>query len=520
MEECLERTGSHRVANCKEGGKGIKVVKGNTSNLMSHLKTKHSKVYEEVRRKTDEKRKSKQSSSQSSALKTHVQQSLPGMAAKKPSWIAIVPFTRKSQEELLYSCDFSWSTCTYTSKTQKTTFSRSIVPSMYKEARKEVESKLSDVLQSKNKMSLTSDMWTSEANDAYLGLTWRHTGVNIASCQILRDFTIDQAAVSAVITDNASNMDLASRLGEWNSRHCFGHTLQLAIDDGIKMSPGIREMIKSTKAIVAFYNRSTKGTERLTELQVQLSLPKHKLLSDCPTRWNSTYYMLTQLLEQKPAITVLCASSVSAAEWCMMSELIQILQPLEEATRELSAEQRVCCSNVIPLLNALLFELRRNVVDDDETQVPDDDESQVPESQGSSVPTSEESQQVVVGLIASIERRWLNYEEDRIYSICTLLDPRFKEVCFTNAALVRAKRLLLSIMRALTQGDSVTSSASVVNDDQEDVPIKKKKCILYGTVLMNSKRRNILIYQLIKTKTKKNCHYTGVLNTSTERRIL
>ena len=179
--------------------------------------------------------------------------------------------------------------------------------------------------------------------------------MNIASClkQILRDFTIDQAAVSAVITDNASNMDLASRLGEWNSRHCFGHTLQLAIDDGIKMSPGIREMIKSTKAIVAFYNRSTKDTERLTELQEQLSLPKHKLLSDCPTRWNSTYYMLTRLLEQKPAITIMCASSagprvsLSAAEWCMMSELIQILQPLEEATRELSAEQRVCCSNVI-----------------------------------------------------------------------------------------------------------------------------------------------------------------------------
>ena len=75
---------------------------------------------------------------------------------------------------------------------------------------------------------------------------------------------------------------------------------------------------------------------------------------------------------------------------------------------------------MIPLLNALLFELRKNVLDDDETQVPDD-ETQVPESQGSSVPSSEESQQVVAALIASIERRWLNYEEDRIYSICTLL---------------------------------------------------------------------------------------------------
>ena len=119
--------------------------------------------------------------------------------------------------------------------------------------------------------------------------------------------------------------------------------------------------------------------------------------------------MLTRLLEQKPAITVMCASSVgprvslSASEWCMMSELIQILQPLEEATRKLSTEQRLSCSKVIPLLNALLFELRKNVLDDDETQVADDDETQVPESQGSSVPRSEESQQVVAGLIASIE---------------------------------------------------------------------------------------------------------------------
>ena len=64
-----------------------------------------------------------------------------------------------------------------------------------------------------------------------------------------------------------------------------------------------------------------------------------------------------------------------------MKELIQILQPLEEATRELSTEQRVSCSKVIPLLNAILFELRKNVIDDYETQVPDEDETQVPGKQ-------------------------------------------------------------------------------------------------------------------------------------------
>jgi len=32
-------------------------------------------------------------------------------------------------------------------------------------------------------------------------------------------------------------------------------------------------------------------------------------------------------------------------------------------------------------------------------------------------------------------------------------------------------------MRAITQGDPVTSRVSVVNDDQENAPIKKKKCL-------------------------------------------
>ena len=41
---------------------------------------------------------------------------------------------------------------------------------------------------------------------------------------------------------------------------------------------------------------------------------------------------------------------------------------------------------------------------DNEAQI-NDDETQVPESQGSDIPRSEESQQVVAGLNASIERR-------------------------------------------------------------------------------------------------------------------
>ena len=173
-EERLERTGSHRVANCKECGKGIKVVKGNTSNLMSHLKTKHSKIYEEVRRKTDEKYKSKQSSSQSSVLKRHAQQSLPGMAAKKTKLDSNSALHKKITRGIAGMMIHDFQPYSFVEDRgfselmqqlephyqipHRTTFSRSIVPSMYKEARKEVESKPSDVLKSKNKMALTTDM--------------------------------------------------------------------------------------------------------------------------------------------------------------------------------------------------------------------------------------------------------------------------------------------------------------------------------------------------------------------------
>jgi len=58
--------------------------------------------------------------------------------------------------------------------------------------------------------------------------------------------------VPTVIAYNAANMDLALQLGEWRSRHCFGHTFQLAVCDRMKMSPAVLDMIKSAKAIVAF----------------------------------------------------------------------------------------------------------------------------------------------------------------------------------------------------------------------------------------------------------------------------
>ena len=96
--------------------------------------------------------------------------------------------------------------------------------------------------------------------------------------------------------------------------------------------------------------------------------------------------------------------------------------------------------------------------------------TQIPESQDYTASISEDSKQVVLGLIHSIETRWIDYENDDIYSISTLLDPRFKEVSFIASALDRAKKLLLTLMRRVNpdEAHSSTHNETCVISDNED----------------------------------------------------
>ena len=62
-------------------------------------------------------------------------------------------------------------------------------------------------------------------------------------------------------------------------------------------------------------------------------------------------------------------------------------------------EQTVSSSKAIPLLNAILHEMQKNIVDNDKTQIS--------ESQDYTAFIPENSKQVVLGLIHSTETRWI-----------------------------------------------------------------------------------------------------------------
>ena len=105
-------------------------------------------------------------------------------------------------------------------------------------------------------VALTTDLWTSTATEGYITLTahfidetWalqsqvlatrkmleRHTGKNIAEeiKKLVEEFDLD---VVAVTHDNAANMDVCLNILGYPHFGCAGHTLQLAVNDGLKVN--------------------------------------------------------------------------------------------------------------------------------------------------------------------------------------------------------------------------------------------------------------------------------------------
>ena len=136
---------------------------------------------------------------------------------------------------------------------------------------------------------------------------------------------------------------------------------------------------------------------------------------------------------------------------------MQMLKPLEEATRELSVEQTVSSSKVIPLLNAILHELQKNVVDDDETQV-------------------------------------LETQDSR--------NLRFKEVPFIASALDRAKKLLLTLMKRFKVNvDDAHSSTDnptyVISDSESTQADSAEKKSLWNSFEEELKKKKVVISWLL-----------------------
>ena len=250
---------------------------------------------------------------------------------------------------------------TYRPPDRKTLSTTKLIPKLYDAERECVSNALSNV----DNFALTTDIWTSRHNQAYTGLTIHyindrydlqthlletvefpdsHTGVNISEelKAILDEWGLAHDNLSALTTDNGTNIVSAMELLQWSRMPCFSHTLQLAVEVVLKL-PEVSRALARCRQLVGHFNRSAKSNYLLKQKQIDLHHKQLALIQDVSTRWNSAFYMVERILSQQQP---LCAALLelhkgdmmpSDAEFSTLEAFVKV--PLVIITEDIGAEK-------------------------------------------------------------------------------------------------------------------------------------------------------------------------------------
>ncbi|KAJ4946748.1 hypothetical protein JOQ06_008794 [Pogonophryne albipinna] len=196
-------------------------------------------------------------------------------------------------------------------------------------------------------------------------------------------------------------------------------------------------------------------------IQVDQTLPDHRLIQYCRTRWNSIYDMFDRLLEQRWAVAaVLSDRSVTTLSdartldladdsWIVMEEMLPVLHSLKCATTALCGESGVSSSMIYPVTATLLTK-------------------HLPVAPEESKKVAEYKQTVSV----SLKRRLKPDEVEsamKVPFIASFLDPRHKHLKFANDALRDAvKARVKELLSALAVGADAKPEITEENSSESE----------------------------------------------------
>ena len=117
-----------------------------------------------------------------------------------------------------------------------------------------------------------------------------------------------------------------------------------------------KKVLQKAKKLVNKFNKSTKGTEKL------IALKNKKLISDCPTRWSSTFLLLQRLLEIKDGVCQVVEelewNGLQTSECKKIESIVDLLEPFAEYTQLCCGESYTTLSAVIPIILELNYHLK------------------------------------------------------------------------------------------------------------------------------------------------------------------
>ncbi|XP_065323078.1 zinc finger BED domain-containing protein 4-like [Gordionus sp. m RMFG-2023] len=359
-------------------------------------------------------------------------------------------------------------------------FSQGVIPDIYEKLSEKIRK---EILVDDSFLSFTVDIWTiNSGGDSHISLTCHyinqnfqqinrvlnvktfnesHTAINIAQIleEIINYWGIKKNKIHLIIRDNAPNITLAMKNGKFQSVSCFAHSLQLVAQAAILSQRSIIDMLARVRKIVGHFKHSSIAQNCLKEIQIRLSLAQHKLIQDVPTRWDSTYYMLERLIEQKRAVQLFIIDNpnlgnLSLYEWELAERVIDVLEPIQRVTKEISTES-CSISNVIPFVEILKSELTINGDTDRGVQTMKNTTNN------------------------QLTTRFFYIYDDDNYVVPTLLDPRYKDFFLPkNISYIEKLR---TACESFFKGDDnvqlpISNKDSPGNDNEKNVPHNIKKC--------------------------------------------
>ena len=113
----------------------------------------------------------------------------------------------------------------------------------------------------------------------------------------------------------------------------------------------LKKVIKKAQALVSKCNKTVKVTEKLIELSGK------KLVSNCPTRWSSSYLLIERLLCLKSFLADILAEldwdNLQNSDYKTLESIRDLLEPFAKYRQLASGEDMSTISMVIPIIMEL-----------------------------------------------------------------------------------------------------------------------------------------------------------------------
>ncbi|KAG9442259.1 hypothetical protein H6P81_018113 [Aristolochia fimbriata] len=261
--------------------------------------------------------------------------------------------------------------------------------------------KLKTLLKDISKISLTTDLWKSQNQKIeYMVITghfiddnWKlqkrvlsfvhvpppRRGIDIADAihKCLKEWEIENK-IFTISVDNAAYSDVCVRVlkenflrnrrllcgGKLFHVRCCAHILNLLVQDGLSE---IKSIIENVRESVKFINQKEGRLRTFSEIVQQLQLGEKRLIVDCPTRWNSTYEMLSCALKFKDVFPRFQNRELaydylpSVDEWKKVEKICEILEVFNVVTKIISGSNYPTSNLYVSEVYTVKEVLNRNI---------------------------------------------------------------------------------------------------------------------------------------------------------------